>query len=166
MVLIQMHKGTSLFSRLIRWFSRSTYSHVSVWFVDLTDPHGGTVIESIEPNGVREVPADWYRAARGDGRITLYAYRHPMNTWEQHAMAACMRKEIGAAYDWAGVFRFVTRRRHAHDDRWFCSEIAAHASAAAGRPLFEQTEPWEVQPGDIPRSPVLVRASDPERSAE
>ena len=166
MVLIQMHKGTSLVSRLIRWFSRSTYSHVSLWFVDLTDPRGGFVLESIEPNGVRHVPAIWYREARRDGRITLYAFREPLTVEERIRMESFIRREMGQPYDWAGVFRFVTRRRPAHDEKWFCSELVAHAAAHAWRPLFVNTEPWEVQPGDIPRSPLLVRASDPERSAE
>jgi uncharacterized protein YycO len=166
MVLIQMHTGTTIFSRLIRWFSRSHYSHVSVWFVDLTDPHGGVVLESLEPAGVREIPADGYRAARQAGRIALYTYRDPLTPDERARFLDFMREQLGSPYDWAGVFRFITRRRHAHDEAWFCSEIVAHASLAAGRPLLMQTEPWEVKPADIPRSPLLVRASDPERSAE
>jgi uncharacterized protein YycO len=166
MVLIQMHTGTSLFSRLIRWFSRSKYSHVSVWFVDLTVSYGGYVIESLEPKGVRVCPAHLYREARRDGRITLYAPRTPLSQAERDAMERAMREQMDKPYDWTGVFRFLTRKRHAQDETWFCSELVAYAFTKAGRPLFEQTEWWEVTPGDIPRSLALVRASDPERSAE
>jgi hypothetical protein len=163
MVLIQMHRGTSLFSRIIRWFSRAPYSHVSVWFVDLTDADGGVVLEAIEGEGVRSVPAPAYREARQMGRIDLFALRHPLTADERAALWGVWHAELGAAYDWLGVFRFVTRRRHAHDAKWFCSEFVAWGLEQIGRPLFAGTEPWEVKPGDVPRSPTLVRTSDPER---
>jgi uncharacterized protein YycO len=161
-VFVQMHRGGGLFSRAIRWFTRSRYSHVSVWFWDAHDPHGGTVWEAIEGTGVRVVPADGYRAARQDGRIRLYALREPLTAWQQRELHLVFAREEGAKYDWLGVFRFVSRRRHAHNSRWFCSELVAHAFHAIGRPLLERTEAWEVQPGDIPRSPVLIAADDPE----
>jgi uncharacterized protein YycO len=161
MVFVQMHRGGGLFSRLIRWFTRAGYSHVSLWFWDAADPHGGAVVEAMEGKGVREIPADWYREARGDGRITVYTMREPLTLVECEALLSAVRAEVGAKYDWLGVFRFVTRRRHAHNDKWFCSELVAWGFAQIGRPLFDRTEAWEVKPGDIPRSPHLIPTGPP-----
>lgn len=168
MLLIQMHtNGPSLFSRLIRWFSRSPYHHVSVWAWHPTHPEGGVVIEAMEGHGVRSQPASACRADRAAGRIRLYTFQTPLTAEETQVLWTALVAELGRPYDWLGVFRFISRRRKdGHPDKWFCSELVAAACAAAGRPLFQQKPAWHVLPADIPHSLALVRASDPERSAE
>lgn len=163
MLILQLHKGTGLFSRVIRWFSRSDYSHVSLWFWDARDAHGGLVFEAIEGHGVRVLPADHYRQARTAGRIVCYTLREPMDVTETMAAWHAANAEVGAHYDWLGVFRFVTRRRkNGHPDKWFCSELAAYALERAGRPLFNDKASWQVMPGDIPHSLAVVRTDNPE----
>lgn len=156
-VIIQCHAGRSFFSRLIAWFSRSSISHISVWFHDPTSSTRGYVLEAVEGAGVREIPATGYQEARLSGKISLYRYRDPFTVEEAVELLEAMRKEVGQKYDWLGVFSFVTRRRHAHDEKWFCSEFLAYFSQEFGRPLFENTEAWEVKPADVPRSLALVR---------
>jgi uncharacterized protein YycO len=154
---IQLHKGRSFFSRLIKWQTRSPYSHASVWFVDHADPHGGVVIESMEGKGVRAVPADWYGALRAEGHIALYTV--PSLTDGQIALIrSFMEGQIGLKYDWHAVFKFVTRRAHAHDDKWFCSELVFDAFKEAGVVLLNNTEAWAVWPGQLAHSPLVVRA--------
>lgn len=163
MLLIQMHRdGRSLFSRLIRWFSRSEYHHVSVWHWNAHDPEGGTVIEAVEGHGVRWQPATAYRAKREAGTIRLYAFREPLTGMETQVFWAALVAELGRGYDWRGVLRFVSRRRKdGHPEKWFCSELVAAAAAAAGRPLFSSKPAWQVMPSDIPQSLALVPCDDP-----
>jgi len=156
-VIVQAHKGTGVFSRIIAWFSRSKYSHVSMWFMNSEHDGAGVVLEAIEGVGVREVPASWYQAARTSGKIECFAYANPFTDDAARGLLAEMRSQVGTKYDWAGVLKFVTRRAHGHDTRWFCSEYVAHFSAEAGRPLFWNTESWDVKPSDIPRSLALTR---------
>lgn len=162
MLVIQMHKGGGLFSRLIRWFTRAEYSHVSAWFWDANDPHGGFVIEAMEGEGVRTFPADHHRAAREAGTINCYALRTPLTTDEQGRLHALMERELGKGYDWLGVIRFVSRRRHkGADNKWFCSEIVAYAFEEIGRPLSNRPS-WQMTPGDVAASTELVRTDNPE----
>ena len=152
-VIVQAHRSSgSIFSRGIAWFSRSPYSHISVWFKD-----EGVVLEAKEGKGVREVLDTVYQKARNEGKIDLFCYVAPIAREEELAMLAGMRSQLGKQYDWAGVLKFVTKFRHAHDDKWFCSEIAAYYSAEIGRPLFYLAEAWEIKPSDIPRSLALTR---------
>jgi len=153
---LQLHKGTSFFSRLIRWQTRSPYSHASVWFADDSELGTGVVIESMEGHGVRKIPADWHAAARQAGTIMLY--RVPSLTDGQIAtILSFMHGEIGKKYDWAAVFKFVTRRKHAHDDKWFCSELVFEAFKEAGVALLNNTEAWAVWPGQLAHSPLVER---------
>ena len=164
MVLIQMHTGGgALFSRVIRWFSRSDYSHVSLWFYDATHPQGGYVIEAIEGKGVRVLPAEYYREARRSGRIRLYAHRDTLTPAQVERMWTAVSAERGKGYDWLGVVRFVTRRRkNGAADKWFCSELAAYGFEQAEAPLFRDKPSWQVMPGDIPQSLAVVPCDDPE----
>jgi uncharacterized protein YycO len=154
---LQLHKGTSFFSRLIRWQTRSPYSHASVLFYDTSDADLSVVIESMEGHGVRSIPALAYRDARLSGKIALY--RVPSLTDGQIAtIRAFMEGQIGKQYDWPAVFKFITRRKHAHDERWFCSELVFAAFQEAGVTLLNGTEAWAVWPGQLAHSPLVERA--------
>lgn len=64
----------------------------------------------------------------------------------ESAVIAAARAEIGKAYDWVGLLGFGFRRRAwQRSTRWFCSELVAHAFAAAGHPLL-RSDPWRVSP--------------------
>lgn len=167
MLVIQMHTGTGLFSRLIRWFSRSDYSHVSLWFWNPSNTYGGVVYEAMEGHGVRALPATAYRAAREAGQIRLYTLREPLTPDEAVQVVLALEAEIGAGYDWLGVLRFVSRRRKdGHPKKWFCSELVTYALAKAGRPLFHTKAAWQVMPGDVPQSLAVIPTDDPERAME
>jgi len=60
----------------------------------------------------------------------------PSNPWTRAAA------EIGAAYDYRGILlTFAVPLRRQHPDRWFCSELCAHA---LGLP-----DPHTYAPGDL-----------------
>lgn len=147
--MIALYKGISLLSRLIRWYSRSEYSHAA-WI----DPDTGACYEAWT-NGVRMVPS--FESCHTPGtHVDIFAT--PANREQSLAIRRFHQQLVGKAYDWHGIFHFVTRRpEHARDqDRWFCSELVVAAYRAAGVPLLARVEPYKVYPSMLAWSPLLV----------
>ena len=149
LVLIQAHKGRSFFSRLIKWFTRSEYSHISTWFVQ-----EAVVIESREGKGVIERSSTLFQEAILKGVISVYKFDITEEQKEQ--MLREMRATLGKKYDWLHVAKFVTRRRGSSDDRWFCSEHFLHHAQSA-RVSILNMDPWLADPGHIVRSPNVTK---------
>lgn len=153
MLYIQLHQGTSLIARCIKWQTRSKFSHASVlavtplWTADI-------VLESVEGIGVREVPASHYKAQRADGTIAVYRVLD-ISPEQERQVIAFMRRELGKNYDWAAVLKFISRRRHRPDDRWFCSELVFEAFKSAGVALLHNIEGYQVSPGSLGMSSRL-----------
>ena len=140
---ILLFRGRGPVSALIRWQTRSQYSHAALLLQD------GSVIEAWQGGGVRR---KWLRDWVGVDILSV-----PGMTDEQwHQAIAFARAQIGLRYDWRGVFRFVSRRRAPGDDRWFCSELVYAACRSAGVDLLRDTDPAEVSPGMLARSPLLT----------
>lgn len=142
------YKGTSRISKVIRFITRSEYSHVAVILRD------GRVVEAWDGKGVRIVNDISDRHTPGT-EVDIFRFASPLTPEEYEAAERFLLREIGQSYDWKGVFRFVTRKRPTVDSDWFCSELAFQASVEAGRPLLKNTLAFEVPPDLIPRSPVL-----------
>lgn len=88
-------------------------------------------------------------------RVAVYDFALPLFAEQRAAAYAFASGEVGSGYDYAGVARFISRRRGPSDARWFCSEFVAATCATVGRFLFHETEPHEVPPGLLPRSLAL-----------
>lgn len=143
---ICLHSSNSLVSRLIRWQTRSGYSHASFEFPD------GMVMESREWKGVRMLTAHEQADGETIDRFTVYA-----TPFQAAKVRAFCFDQLGKPYDWTMVARFVTRRQEsrASSGKWFCSELVFAACLHAGIVLLRDTQPWEVSPGLLARSPFL-----------
>lgn len=148
MLRIGLHRSDGLMSKLIKWQTRSQYSHAS-----LVEPDG-TVLESIQGKGVVR------------GRNVRYV-KEQVDLFEVVAVASMHEKahafalaQLGKGYDWTMVARFLSRRsaNRASSGKWFCSELVFAAFAQAGLPLLRDTEAWEVSPELLSKSPYLVAA--------
>lgn len=141
---IVLFKGTSWISRMIRWQTRSKYSHAAI----LTE--GGTLVESLEGKGVQST-CDWNRPENAD------IFDVPSTQDQRNSIMGFLSAQVGKPYDWLMVVRFVTRRQEGRrtSGKWFCSELVFAAFQQAGISLFRETEPWEVSPGLLARSPLL-----------
>lgn len=142
---ILLYRGTGVVSYLIRWFTRSEYSHAALLY-----PDGDTVIESMQGYGVRkrsiydlDEPYDVFRVANMTPQQWNYA------------IAFCAG-EIGCGYDYRSVIRFLTRQHAGSPNRWFCSELVFAAIRHAGPWLLERIEDWAVDPGDLRLSSLLI----------
>lgn len=158
---IVLYHGVSRISALIRWQTRSEYSHAALC---LYTREGMRIVEAIEGQGVlcrqptdADLAADWFR---------VRAPKLPVMTWPearyQHAAAFAL-EQVGKGYDWTSVLRFVSRRQARREAAgvWFCSELVFAAYQQAGIELLRAVEPWEVSPGLLARSPYLVAADHP-----
>ena len=141
---INLHRGTSLISRLIQWQTRSPYSHASLSLAD------NEIYESREGHGVRCLSA----LPAGE-RIDQFDFPHSDDA------ARCLRpwliSQLGKPYDWTMVLRFITREQYSREAKghWFCSELVYAALRKIGIELLARCEPWEVSPGLLSRSPLL-----------
>lgn len=120
----------------------------------------GEVIEAWD-EGIRKVksPADQHTP---NTPLTIYQYKVPFTDEEYIRFALFAWSQIGKPYDWKDVFRFVSRRPGQFKGVspikykvWFCSCHFYACSEMAGRKLFESTEPWEVFPGLVHKSPFI-----------
>jgi uncharacterized protein YycO len=149
---VLIHSGPGVVSRLIRLQTRSRWNHASLLFDD------GTVIESREWKGVIETPVGRVLEAMWNEpllRVSIYEFVEPLTEEEKMRGRAFAEEQRGLPYDYLSVARFISRRCGGFDDRWFCSELVGAACVAAGRPLFRETQAWEIPPGWLPRSLAL-----------
>jgi uncharacterized protein YycO len=140
-------------SRLIRWQTRSEYSHASILLAT------GEHYEAREGKGVLKHAR--FTLTNKSEAVDYFAL--PLNAVQYDRLVAFLEKQVGKGYDWTMVARFVSRRQEsrASTEKWFCSELAYAAVMVAGRDLLRETEPWEVSPGLLGRSPLLRKVKSP-----
>jgi uncharacterized protein YycO len=143
---ILLFKGRGIISTLIRWQTRSPYSHAAILLAD------GSIVESWQGKGVRGTELhDWKN-------VDVFYVPSATNA-QWFNVVLFMLNRIGKGYDYWGVLRFITRTNMPPNDKWFCSEIVFEAFQEAGINLLERIDPWEVSPGLLSLSPLLVPES-------
>jgi uncharacterized protein YycO len=138
---ILLFRGRGFISSMIRWQTRSEYSHAAFLLPC------GRIIEAWQGSGVRiKILDDWQDVD------SFGVHGMTEEQWTQAISFA--RMQIGKKYDYRAVFRFVSRKRVPFDDRWFCSELVAKSLEVAGVKLFRNLDSTEISPGMIARSPL------------
>lgn len=143
-MIICLHKGKGLISSLIRFQTRGRYTHASILIKERD------VIEAREFKGVVESRIELIDSSFNLFKVTT--------TREQdEKIISFLKDQLGKEYDYTMVARFVTRRQEHRKskEKWFCSELVFAAFLHAGINLLERTEPWEVSPNLLSRSPLL-----------
>jgi uncharacterized protein YycO len=140
---IALFRGRGVVSTLIRWQTRSVYSHAALVLPD------GRIVEAWQGDGVRVKRLDdWSHVDR---------FEVADMTDEQWIAALDFAlRQVGQGYDYWAIMRFVSRRHMPDNDRWFCSELVFAALEAAGVRLFERIEAWAVSPGLLAIAPRLT----------
>lgn len=149
---IALYGGSGVIGTAIRWQTRSQYAHAAL-------VRGKVLIEAKEGKGVLARQLE-----PADEAATYFEVRGL--TDEQVAQAwAFAAVQVHKGYDWTMVLRFVSRRQEsrASTGKWFCSELVYAAFKEAGVDLLRETEPWEVSPGLLARSPLLRVISNPKQ---
>jgi len=141
---ILAYKGTSLTSRLIRWQTRSPYSHVAI------EDDNGLVYEAWQGGGVRCL-TDYTEGHKKGTVIDVFSIT---GDYHRPRVRAFAMAQVGKSYDYKSVFRFVSRRETRRDDHWFCSELVASAFMEGGI-VLQNHFPSRLSPRDICISPHL-----------
>lgn len=142
---IVLYKSPGFISKLIKWQTRSCYSHAALWLVSREvlweSQYGKGVIFTNSPTFSCEV--DVFSIV-GD--------------CDYSKVIKFVEAQEGKKYDYTSVLRFISRRQESRKSRgkWFCSELVFAALEKGGLKLFSRCEPWEVSPGLLSMSPFLV----------
>jgi len=150
---VLLYRGAGPVAAAIRWQTRGAYAHVALLVPDEGELACGYLYEARPDRGVVRRYTSLYREReRG---ATVLAVAAPLN---RDALLAFAARQVGKPYDFTMVCRFVSRQNEARKSsgKWFCSELVFAALAEAGVRLFARTEPWEVSPALLARSPLLV----------
>lgn len=147
---ICLHRGTSIVSRLIEWQTRGAYSHASLLL-----PDGRQIEAWADGVNIRttfqahDSAVDFFTVDASDAQVAQ--------------IVAFANGEIGCPYDWLGDACFVTRMHppSASAEAWFCSELVYAAIQSGGIDLFRATQPFEVSPALLGRSPLLRPVDSP-----
>jgi len=65
-------------------------------------------------------------------------------------------EQEGEAYDFWAIFRFLTRKPYAENNKWFCSELIAHGLIKAGIHIQERIPSYKMSPKLVDISPLLI----------
>lgn len=158
--------GNGPMSRMIRWLTRSRFSHAAI----ILHWHGRVLVhEAVGSSGVRV----WLLSAcvrKYNGRVTLY--RPTKETRERLDLAALRRvalDHLGTGYRTMGLFQsawhlLVSRKKALKDfskrppkREFLCSELVSACYREAGIDLAPDVPDGYTTPGDLERSPSLVR---------
>lgn len=140
-----------LFSRIIRWFSKSSVSHALITFRD--DTLGKVFV--MEANGRGFMLSPWAKWRKGKTLIARYSLDCDESC--QLSSLRALANELGAEYDYRSFFGFLLRRwfrRMANPfsdpDKLFCSEAVTKFVGAINdqrAAIFSAAETW--LPGDL-----------------
>lgn len=118
-----------LFDKLIRWYTKSKYSHCEI------------VIDGIA-----------YTADAWAGEVVVrpVATFNPDN-WDVVDIAApvdvgWLNQQLGKKYDWLGIFGFLLWNTE-DPSRWYCSELCAAALGYTGRDISPERL-WRMVTGE------------------
>lgn len=145
---ILQYRGVSLISKGIQWQTRSPYSHTAVL---LDDEH--SVIEAWHKGGVRRLANPF----EGHDLKTVIDVYDVEGDYDADAVLEFLNSQMGKKYDFWAIGRFLTRRQHQANDKWFCSELAVEAFKRGGLELL-RGKPSLLSPRDVALSPYLKRS--------
>lgn len=138
------YKGPEgVFGKLIRWWTRSPYSHCAICFNDIGEGEGRyLIVEAMNGVGIRQRkvadidPTIWDRV---DIPVSPASCARVFD-WSQ--------RELGCPYDWSGlIWSQVLHIPREHKDKWFCSEFAAAALQQLDMLMGEK--PCTFSPGSL-----------------
>jgi hypothetical protein len=132
-----------LFSRIIRWFTKSKASHALITFRDET-------LDSVfvmEANGRGFMLVPWARWRKGNTLVVRYELAIPEG--EQLSALRAVSASLGLEYDYVSLIGFLWRRftkrmsnPFSSSKKLVCSEAVARFLYAAGFDKFDDAGSW------------------------
>lgn len=114
-------------SIIIKLFTLSHWSHVAILDDD------GFIYDSTLLSGVRRIHFDEWKTHYTNLDFTIFPVKNRQKVFEW------LSTQVGKRYDALGIFSFILRKNYEDKNKWFCSEIVAHA-------LGVKYKPWRLSP--------------------
>jgi len=164
---ILLYKGKGIFTSgfvptLVQWVTGSPYAHagIAAWWNDRL-----MIIEAIG-SGVIANPIS-LSLERYKATVEWFQYREEISDDVRRNMVITAQEDLGKGYAiWKTVWfaikilflqKFEERDERREENKYFCSQFVAHVYSSAGLDLKKDRADGEIAPGDIAKSPVLVR---------
>lgn len=145
------YQGVSWVSKIIRWQTRSKYSHIAIMLPDKT------TIEAWMVGGDRwlkgkVVHRDNFSIGHTDGtKVTVFDIVDP--EFDDIKALEYLFKQVGKPYDWKSVLRFLTHLPASVNGKLFCSEVAEEMGVDNGHPFHNELSiPANMSPEDTATS--------------
>jgi hypothetical protein len=152
MILVALYQNDTWVSRLIRFWTKSKYSHSELWNTET-----GEVI-SADAEGVvlKPIPAT---VVHGRGiKIDTFYHSPVLSPKQESAVWQRALDLVGWKYDYFAVFLGFTLGLPENAEslrRWFCSEVVIEAFRRAEQPLLSRARADRISPRDLALSPKL-----------
>ena len=137
------YEGYSIGSLSIKGYTRSPFSHTSIFLPDLE-----TVIEAWH-KGVTK--SHWTQNHSPATPISIY--KIPCAEKQHELFYKFAHAQIGKSYDFGGIFQFVLGVFNDDKDKWFCSELFFGCAQMAWMNVLD-IEPAKSTPRDVQLIPT------------
>ena len=160
-----MYKGKNILPRLIRWLTKSFYSHagIAVWWNERL-----MVMEAVM-RGVRVVPLS-RNIYQHKGNVEWFSCKKEISEEDRLRMVIFAQEELGKSYARWRVILFGLKVLFKRDlsitdelrmeNKIFCSQYVAQIYNSIGLDLKENREDRFMSPGDIARSPLMEKRGE------
>lgn len=143
-------------SMVIRWFTRSKWSHVDIVLSDKLDSDT-PIVGALASGGVTK----YYLGDRMEKATRASAVRINCTPEIGNKAIDWLETQIGKKYDWGAIFFAIGFNRDwRSEEDWFCSELGATFALKCGMPVVDADVHYRVTPQDIYNSPfpkIVVR---------
>ena len=160
-----MYKGKNILPRLIRWLTKSFYSHagIAVWWNERL-----MVMEAVM-RGVRVVPLS-RNIYQHKGNVEWFSCKKEISEEDRLRMVIFAQEELGKSYARWRVILFGLKVLFKRDlsitdelrmeNKLFCSQYVAQIYNSIGLDLKENREDRFMSPRDIARSPLMEKRGE------
>lgn len=151
-VIVLWYSSGSWLGRLIRWVTRSHYSHVGIWVPTGSGPGPSGVLYEALGQGIRKLEGD-LALERWDEAVAMRSLS--MSATDRERVQAYLERQVGNGYS---ILGFVAAGLDAmtgwrlvitFGDRWICSAYVAAALVRGG--LEPPQDPRLMDPEDMAR---------------
>lgn len=127
----------SMYAGLIRWWTKSEYSHCELLFSD-----GMMFSSHVADKGTRYVKNQYFNYLYWD------VLEIPITDKQEKVMRDFCDSELYCRYDWWGIwFSQIIRMQREDPEKWFCSEICTTAWQRIG--FLGDSRPCTFSPGKL-----------------
>jgi hypothetical protein len=138
-IKLRFVKNKTIWSKLVRIFTWSEFSHVDYVFDD------GKCFGALPQIGVN------FNTLRVD-----YCEFYEMEVKDKAKIEFWLLSQRGKAYDWMAILAMPFRRNWQDPSDWFCSELIATA-LEQDTPMINEPNKYRVTPRDLLLSPFLKK---------